>query len=532
MARLLDDDFWRTPIGARERSVVTAATLAVMSVLILARLGTYALWDDEANTALYGEAVWNTGDTSAVHGDNVIMYRNAVELDGTLHNRLVAPLGYYIDSAFVRNTRSSWWARLPFALAGIGTIALLLHWFTRRDATRKAWAIAVLAMLGNISFILFARQARYYALAMLLTAGVVYCYEHRDRPRHLAVGAVLAIALLATHYLAYGGLALALAVDYLAFGRKQQPVQMRAIALVLAAQLVAGLVILSIWYPLGKEIAPEAEGSWWVNRLVLWQAMLRDANTCELGVGLLMIAAPFLYRRDVMLARLFVGIVVAVGFVSCFSPQPDGMRLGDIRYIAFLIPAFAVLSVRVIDVLPVRPIFAIALAAVAFHTTVLHRALAIGIEDRGYAMPVRSTTVAYLRELLDPPRSSYAATAAWLRTNTHSGETAVVFPDYASYPLMFHAPALVYGWQVTEARAHELGVPPIQVTGAVAPDWIVAFDGPGRETLRLDDGRVAHYHQVVQLPVSGVDKSRPEMYWHHFTAFKPRRLVTIWRRDD
>src|SRR5687768_17790382 len=117
-----------------------------MSILIFTRLDAYALWDDEANTALYGEAIWLTGDTSAVHGHNVIAYHNGVELDETLHNRLVAPLPYYVEALFVRDTRSVWWARLPFAVAALATVGLLLRWLSKLDACRRTWVIGTLAL--------------------------------------------------------------------------------------------------------------------------------------------------------------------------------------------------------------------------------------------------------------------------------------------------------------------------------------------------------------------------------------------------
>jgi hypothetical protein len=58
--------------------VVAGTFVACALVLLFARLGTYALWDDEANTALFGQSVWETGDTVALRDHNVVAFRNGL----------------------------------------------------------------------------------------------------------------------------------------------------------------------------------------------------------------------------------------------------------------------------------------------------------------------------------------------------------------------------------------------------------------------------------------------------------------------
>src|SRR5205807_2588413 len=60
------------PASRKIRIGVTALMLASSSMLLFARLGHYALWDDEAYTALAAQGVWQTGDTTAVLGHNVV----------------------------------------------------------------------------------------------------------------------------------------------------------------------------------------------------------------------------------------------------------------------------------------------------------------------------------------------------------------------------------------------------------------------------------------------------------------------------
>src|SRR5687767_15609907 len=101
------------------RWCVGAVFLLAWAALLFTRLGHYALWDDEANTALFAQGVWRTGDTSAVVGHNVVGYRSGLELQG-LKNRLIAPLAYYVAAPFVAlGGTGSWGVRLPFALLAL-----------------------------------------------------------------------------------------------------------------------------------------------------------------------------------------------------------------------------------------------------------------------------------------------------------------------------------------------------------------------------------------------------------------------------
>ncbi len=210
----------------------------------------------------------------------------------------------------------------------------------------------MLAAVGNVSFNIYA-TVRYYALAMLFcgTIAVVYAYAHRGKSRWAIVGMCGGgVALFATHYLAFAGFAAALTVDYVIWG--SAPLSRRdLIAIVVSHRPCAPIAM--VWYPLGKGMATSMFAAF--ERLFLWFRTLRDMNNCEYGVGLLVLAAPLLYRRsrDPLLLRLPLAIVVATVVVTVFSPQPRTRLYGrPLRRVP--IPACIVLGVRVIDALPVH----------------------------------------------------------------------------------------------------------------------------------------------------------------------------------
>src|SRR5262245_22360989 len=116
------------------RWTIAAVVLLVASGLLFARLGHYALWDDEAITALTAKGVWQTGDTSARVGDNIVAYRSGLLLRN-MKDRATPPLQFYIAAPFLGLLGdSALAARLPFAICGLACIVLILWWMFREDA--------------------------------------------------------------------------------------------------------------------------------------------------------------------------------------------------------------------------------------------------------------------------------------------------------------------------------------------------------------------------------------------------------------
>jgi hypothetical protein len=541
MKQLLSDSYWATPISARARTIAILATLAVMAALVFARLGMYPLWDDEANTAMFGRGIWQTGDTTAIVGDNIIAYRNGAELGKhVLKNRHIPPLQYFVAAPFSRDTSSPLLARLPFALAGLATMWLLLTWLASTAPTRRTWVLCTTALLGNVSFILYCQQARYFALTLLFAAMMTYAYAHRERgTRMLVLLAGSGVGMLASQYLGYAGVVAALGCDYLIWGRKTARLTLRQLAALAASQLVAAIVIVGTWYPV-QQIPPLMERPLPLDRAQLFLKTLRDLNTNEIGVGLLMIIAPILARfaRDVLTLRITLLILAATAAVTLFSPQGGAVFAVDIRYVCFLIPPCLLLSVRAIELLRLRGLWAILVGLVAFQTTFLHWLLAQELSPPTYKMEIRNTLSWYVWELTDPPPSTYDLVNDWLDAHARPGETVVVIPDFAAYALMFHNPKLVYGWQLDETRAAELGVvAPIQIRGRIAPDWIVSFGDKRQEDdlFRTDIAKTgATYERVAHFDISAVDRSRPEIVWHRFHGrwFAKNAPVSFWRRSN
>jgi hypothetical protein len=147
---------------------------AAVLFLLFFGLGHNSLWDDEANTALFGKSVWQTGDTNALLGDNLIAFRGGLELKD-LKNRLIPPLQYYFISPVEGNSGSiSLLGRAPFAAIAVLCLLGMFLWISSVEKRPEKLILFWCCLLGNTSWFLFHRQCRYYALSTLFSLDVVF----------------------------------------------------------------------------------------------------------------------------------------------------------------------------------------------------------------------------------------------------------------------------------------------------------------------------------------------------------------------
>ncbi len=522
--------------------LLTAATL-----LIFTRLGHYALWDDEAIVALSARAVWHTGDTSAIQGSNIVAYAGGILLHN-LHDRSTPPLPAYLAAPFVGLAGdSALAARLPFAIMGLLVVALMSRWLARHGASGFAWFLSAMAILGNVSFILFARNCRYYAPAMLFSTAIVYLYLHLPPAggrRRLLAMAALAAALIATQYLNAIALAAVLALDYALWGRHQRRFTPRDWLTLLAPPLLIGAGVLSIWNTMrtGNRALFFENNPMEKLRLFAW--MWRDLNAAEFGPLLLLAAAPLLYRlnRDPWLRRAPLALATYLLIMALLAPTVVQGRVdSDLRYLVPTIPLCIFIAVRAL--LAIRHRWGLApatiLALLAFGTNILHggplqrlgdstpaRAMRLLTWTPRSAPPgIRCTLAAYLGELARPQQDPYRTAARWLRTHAAPGQTAWVQPFQAAPPLLFHAPHITYAWQLPfpPEPGYE-ALPIIHFQGRQLPDFFLIFGRQPLERLsqiqqQLDQHQMA-YTLTATLDCYWQDGWRPELIWHAFTPMR------------
>lgn len=499
---------------------VTATLLA--AVLLFARLGHYALWDDEAVTALTAKGVLLTGDTSVLLDHNIVAYRDGLVLRD-LKDRSSPPLPTYLTAgSFLIFGKNALAARLPFAVIGLLAVVAFLLAAVSWCQTREQLLVLCIALLGNVSFFLYARQCRYYSLALLLGIAIVWLYLswHRGGRQPAAIGALYA-TLFASHSLTCVCLGAAMAVDFLIWRRKENLLDMRSLASFLLPQLLVAVPIAFVWNPFRTAFGEYAAHNTLADRLTLWLWHWRDMNQCEFMSGGVMAASLLiaLLTQDKWLVRGLTSMFIFVTLLAAVSPQIVQMTsVADVRYAAVLLPLFMAIGSRTVcRITNGRPVAALTLAALAFGTNLLNGGPLLWCG-------LRSTPVAYARELIAPVAEPYTPTAAWLRDHVAPRQSVWVVPDYCAYPLMFHAPDPTYAWQLTSDAGQFSVLPPIHFRGRTPPDFIAIF-GPMRSQMAplLQEWRLRgiYYESVDELPFFWKDLYRPELFWRSFVTVRP-----------
>ena len=126
-----------------------------------------------------------------------------------------------------------------------------------------------------------------------------------------------------------------------------------------------------------------------------------------------------------------------------------------------------------------------------------------------------------MQELIHPPGDPFTVTVKWIKHNVAERASVWVVPDYAAYPLMYHAPNPTYAWQLTWPPVKEefKQLAPIHFIGQVPPEYIVAF-GPATELARDSiaswNRPELQYALVATIDFFWKDQHRPELFWRTF----------------
>ncbi len=203
--------------GRGLRWAVLVAVLAAYGCLQLSGLGSPLFWQDEGETAMFGQRVLEFGYPK-VHSEGNVVYGIGVPLAEGVDADRDAYLGsfwgqYYFaalgvsmgEGAVDPYTRTAW-VRLPFVFSGL--LGLFLLWWSVQPgfAGRKGAGLESAIGFGillclSISLMLHIREVRYYGPALALLAGGVALHlrnglvGNRIMPIRLACALVLLLVL-------------------------------------------------------------------------------------------------------------------------------------------------------------------------------------------------------------------------------------------------------------------------------------------------------------------------------------------------
>ena len=388
----------------------------------------------------------------------------------------------------------------------------MLRWAWRAGADLPSLALLGMAIVGNVSLMLYFRQARYYAPMIFFSVSLAYCYWHLQSRRSLIIFSVVGVLLFASNYLAYGAWVIMLTADYVMWGRRRRAIRGRDWLIILGPQILAGAMILAIWNPLRISAGdPSSAHGWFIDRWTLLWRTFRDADRCEFSCSLLvLLAVPVaIWKRSTVLLRALVALTVAILAIDFASPQsPRAVDIADVRYFTTLIPLGIVIGVITLRLACGRFAWiALIVAPLAFFTNWL---------DVSAWKPCspRCTPAKFVHELWHLPPDPYTAVIQWMDSNVSDGQSIATFWDYCAYPLMFHEPKALYGWQLDARQQSQYpGLKPIYFLGMDAPDYIILF---GSIPVQYQPPPGVEYLPPIVLNVFPKDAFRPELMLRTF----------------
>lgn len=192
---------------ARRESLIATFCFSLILTATNLCLDSPPLWGDEADTGNFSRSVLVHGVPKAVLGDDLLVYGDCLQLGGgaKLLSRRLPWVQYYLGAAsltlFGDDTAG---LRRLFALCG--ALAFFPLWLLLRTRTRAApWLVTFVLLQPQA--LLFARQARYYPILLLLFALFAYlvvCNSTKGWRTTVAHCAVAAL-LFHTHPIAAAG---------------------------------------------------------------------------------------------------------------------------------------------------------------------------------------------------------------------------------------------------------------------------------------------------------------------------------------
>lgn len=484
-------------------------------------LGDRMLWGDEAETALLGANIIKYGVPKATDGKNYVTLIGAGRDTNKDDIWVWRPwLDLYLTAAsFALFGQTTATARLPFVLIAFLSViflAFIAHRFYRK---KEVTLITILLLVTNVSFILHARQCRYYAVICLAQMSLIYGFQRLLSGRSKSGIIFFASALIVQFYCNYIIVLpniLAIGITTLIVYRKH-PLLIRNVMIglgIFTMFIVPWLYYAQPWSQTGKlEIRHFAHN--------LLYRLIQINFQIVPYVLLLAPAVMYFTRRGKQVAeslntteystKIFLWILLPA-FLLVLSVTPGPF----FRYLLPLMPALLLLSSGIIVDYIKSKVFRYSLVAVLCMSNVIPVFAAYPVQCK-VGMPI----VQYIREITTKYDNKLEDVVLYLKKNARPEETILVADP--EFPLIFYT-----GMHVIDARLQRNNLNNL-------PDWIFArsASSPVNAPEFILPQVVEKVYEPIVLPVhdSPLLDNYPEPGIHasftsnKFTGFKIYRKI-------
>jgi 4-amino-4-deoxy-L-arabinose transferase-like glycosyltransferase len=571
-AAIGEDKLSRRPrwLNACRKHWPIVVVLTVAGILLFTNLRMDRLWADEGDTAVLARNILKFGVPTAWDG---VTFTDS-DFGTRLNDKLVMVshpwLQYYVTAlSFALFGDTTLGARLPFALFGLATIALIYIMLIRVARNQWAGIAAAILLSSSVQFLIYARQSRHYSLTALLACLLLFQFTRLTSWASSLRFALLASLLFHSHPMgltAMGGLAVLTAL-HPAF-RSQRVWFWRAAPLVAALTLpwffmvgagysenTAWLGDVGTFLPRVGQFAIEcASVTSIVGTAVLFFVVRRRARArarpaLRSGRSASPRATVFT-TEERSLAVPLIAMLLTYAVAMAVTQSREMIWQYGIRYTSAVMPLCAMLAgIAIAKASRGRWQAWVALVVVFGFTRAgqitpwafwaqpspkrdREAVVTFHNPERVIDRVLRTTQVGYLKSLIEPNPGTIARVAEFL--TAHAAPNDVVITNYEWEPLYFYT-RLPQGMKVlpsypiwSAAKAHEL---PSYVFSAKGVRWIVWRQAWGAYRGQACD-RIIKDVQDQGASVVAL-ATVPETLWEnreniHFRRFPGNRYYYSW----
>jgi hypothetical protein len=468
-------------------------------------LGDRLMWGDEAETALLAVNITKYGLPKVADGKNRITIYGTEDANEQGIWVWSPWLDEYVAAAsFMLFGKSTVAARMPFALIGLVSVALLGLVARRIYGSHRVAMGAMLLYVTCIPFLLHARQCRYYAILMLAQIWLIWSYQRILEGGRVPGGIQAALALAVQFYCNY----MVIPGNLLGLGLASLLLRRRYPGLILTmAAAVGGSGLLAAPWLLYASTGRQLQGLDWLG--AAGKAAFHIANiNAHIFPLLLLIPLVMIRRRHAMTTLLWL---LPVAQLLCLSLLP----FRYFRYITPMIPVILLLGAAIL-MTRLKPLWlgTLLLAIAAFTNLFSVAGSALFGDLRAPGLPFAT----YVRSVASEYTDRLEASVQYL-SREGSPEQTIFVPD-PEFPLIFYT-----DMRLLDARYRKLNE---------QPDWIIPASPSGLvdQTLPIPPFIDALYERVtITVPASPRNGSRPDPeHFAFFTTTKHEQLVLYKRR--
>lgn len=539
--------------------------LIIFATLVLMGATAHSLWADEAETAFFAKTILQTGLPMGFDGVNVSAVDYATVLNGDLINYISPWLQFYLAAlSFQFFSPSTFAARLPFILFGIGSVILIYYLVLKLSEDRKTALIATTLSSLSVPLILFSLQARYYSpvifSGLLMILSTLYLSgEKKIQFKYYVMFLLAGVIYIYSHYLSFFIFASSLGLGwlfYLLIIREK----FKKIA-VFFTKFVSLLLVVILaflpWYFILKPYTNPAGAKYifsfdLIARLVpfYFYQMLAYLNLDGTlpSIFLILLAIILIVKikkRQNINPLVFVVCLIASYclVISLFTSiaQTKYLILVSIRYHLLLIPLALILAALIF------------FEIWRFNKTLMLFLLIPYLSSNIFTFnDWRSYFGEYILEVVNPYKTSDDLAAEYLETNAKEGETVFVNLNRSHEPLIFYLGNKVkfvnrispFNRIIFPKNFSKL--PNYIYNYTDDPDFVILYSNhfkdqtPNDFDIRLVDTisrkkpvDLKSDYSLTILPVYYLpDVSRPEIYQHKFAIPEPQydEQVFIYRK--